>query len=164
MTATGSTPNTYISNNALQNRNKTCLKAWLPCLKIWNSVPFKKSSFSSSKSPTRVFLQLPKKTDNETAPPKSCVISAKESNLQTIVGTIELQSQGLDSKVEHEAGIDQACLTEAWIWSSPNMWPQSHLQCLSKLLGIDELQVQAVLMKTQGQPGQPSKSVKQLSF
>lgn len=43
MTATGSTPNTYLSNDALQNRNKTCLKAWLPCLKIWTSVPFKKS-------------------------------------------------------------------------------------------------------------------------
>lgn len=137
---------------------------WKPGFHVWKSEPLflSKSPFSSSKSPTRVFLLLPKKNDNKTAPPKSCVISAsKESNLQTIVGTIELQSQGLDSKVEHEAGIDQACLTESWIWSSPNMWPQSHLQCLSKLLGIDELQVQAVLMKTQGQP---SKSVKQLSF
>lgn len=140
---------------------------WKPGFHVWKSEPLflSKSPFSSSKSPTGVFLLLPKKTDNKTAPPKSCVISAsKESNLQTIVGTIELQSQGLDSKVEHEAGIDQACLTESWIWSSPNMWPQSHLQCLSKLLGIDELQVQAVLMKTQGQPGQRSKSVKQLSF
>ena len=98
---------------------------WKPGFHVWKSEPLflSKSRFSSSKSPTGVFLQLPKKTDNKTAPPESCVISAsKESNLQTIVGTIELQSQGLDSKVEHEAGIDgidQACLKESWIWSSP---------------------------------------------